>query len=279
MGKLKMNFSQVLLALAVLFGFVACNDEINVTNPEATSYFELYLTDCPYQAEELNVEILKVIVESKDEKKIELETNAGVYNLLDFQDGVDMLIASGDINLEDIKHIYFKLGENNSIVVDGVSHPLIIRSRDRVVKFNADLLDLSNEQFVVDFLACTSVMEKDGKFYLKPVIKFKGRRGHDDDHRGNRVEHKLEKLFKCYKISFPITLIDEAGNEIVASNREELIDAVRNKSIVGVDYPVTLIDKEGGEVVIESMDDWEQAIEACKKSRDDDHNDDDDSNP
>ncbi len=53
---------------------------------------------------------------------IELGTNQGIYNLLEFVNGQDTLIVDEDIPSGYISQIRLVLGENNTVMVDSVVH-------------------------------------------------------------------------------------------------------------------------------------------------------------
>ena len=106
---------------------------------------------------------------------VSLPTNAGIYNLLGLQNGVDTLIAQGTVPMGTLKEIRFVLGDSNSIVVNGQSHPLTIPSgsssglKIKVGKKIATSLD----SLLIDFDAAMSVKEQNGNYKLMPVLKLK----------------------------------------------------------------------------------------------------------
>jgi len=197
------------------------------------------MTDCPFEAEEVNVEILKVIVEDEDGNSEELTTNAGIYNLLEFTDGVDTLLAFGNLSLDDVKHIYFELGDQNTIVVDGQSFPLQLKD-DNTVKVKVNLNKLDDEDYLVDFFACTSIIKNNDGYFLKPVIKFKGKKLKDDEDYDEILEDILEDLEECYALVYPVSLIDEEAEVYTANNKEELILIVTENDIEDVVYPISV---------------------------------------
>src|SRR5690606_7879755 len=85
----------------LLRSFVACNKE----SEEDKTELKIRLTDNPFNATEVNVEILEVRVNFRDDDNgwESLPTHAGVYNLLDFQNGVDTVLAQGWVSTGRLK--------------------------------------------------------------------------------------------------------------------------------------------------------------------------------
>ena len=142
------------------------------------------LTDAPGPYEAVNVDIREVLVhtaadaDEKDGGWIPLNVmNAGVYNLLDFSNGVDTLLAEGQaLPTGKISQIRLVLGDNNSLVVDGQTQALSTPSAQQSglkLKVNADLTPGITYEVLLDFDAARSVVKagNSGKYNLKPVIR------------------------------------------------------------------------------------------------------------
>ncbi len=156
---------------------------------EGTTRLDIRLTDNPFNADEVNVDIEKVRVKLSDDDQannnnssddngnwVDLETAAGIYNLLDYQNGLDTVVASGMVPATPVKEIRFVLGTDNSIVINGQSFPLTIPSgSESGLKIKLDKnLNLSVEQVVVDFDAELSVHQNGtGNYILRPVLRIK----------------------------------------------------------------------------------------------------------
>ena len=263
---MKLNNIFYLLAFGLLFLF-SCQDPLADDDPKVLNIF---LIDCPFEAEEVNVEILNILVEDEEGTIVALNTVAGIYNLLEFQEGVDTLIASGNVDFDAVENLYFELGENNSIVVEGEIYPLGFKKDNEVkVKMDYDLLS-GDHDLVIDFFACTSIIRKDGEYLLKPVLKFKGPKGGGgDDH----VEDLIEDLEECYSLVFPISLIDEASNTISINDKEELIDVLLEGNIVDVVYPFSVINTSEENIVVNSKEDVKALEEECEEDEEDEEDD------
>lgn len=169
-----MNLSNLLLVTGVLL-FTACTKE----NKNSTTTLNVRLTDAPADYAEVNIDIREIRVKFSDEQSDSgwqtLKTNAGIYNLLDFQNEKDTLLASGQVTQNSVQQIRAILGSDNSIKVGNVVYPLTIPSgSESGLKLMVNKrLNMSLETIVLDFDALLSIQEEDGKFMLRPVLKLK----------------------------------------------------------------------------------------------------------
>lgn len=166
--------SVVATAILATVIFIACQKENNSQN----TTLKVRLTDNPINAEEVNVDILQVRVNFRDDSTgwVDLNTNAGIYNLLGLQNGVDTLLATGTVPSGLVKEIRLVLGTDNSIKVSGVVFPLTVPSGSASglkIKVNKQLSG-SIDSLLIDFDAALSVHQTGGGDYmLKPVLKIK----------------------------------------------------------------------------------------------------------
>lgn len=225
---------------------------------------EIYLTDDPLNAEEVNVEILSVVLKGEGESEtIELNTINGIYNLLDFQGDVDTLIASGNYDLSTIKEIRLILGENNTIKIDGEVYPLRIpsgASSGLKIKIDKDLIGQSLVSLLIDFDACESVKEQNGEYKLSPVIHFKG----DRNIKSLDLDY-VNKLDSCYEIGFPLDVKNLDGEVDKVSSIEELRILIQDELITGVVYPIQLIDGNGDIKKVNNHNQAERLIDECEE--------------
>ena len=155
--------------------FFACSKE----NSNGTTSLRVKLTDLPFQADSVNVDIQQVRVNFSDDSTggwIDLATHAGIYDLLGLQNGVDTLLAVGTVPTNVLKEIRFVLGSNNSIVVAGINYPLTIPSGSESglkIKVNKQL-NGTLDSLIIDFDAGLSIHQTgQGTYMLKPVLKIK----------------------------------------------------------------------------------------------------------
>jgi hypothetical protein len=172
----KKHMRTYMLALATLvFIFSGCDKESG--NGETTQ-LRVNLTDNPFNATEVNVEILEVKANFSGNNAgwVDLQTNAGIYDLLGLQNGVDTLLALGTVPLGTLKEIRFVLGSNNSIVIDNQLYPLTIPSgSESGLKIKLDKqLHATLDSVLIDFDAALSIIQTGaGDYKLKPVLKIK----------------------------------------------------------------------------------------------------------
>lgn len=165
-----------------LLGFVMVSGVVLIAcqkDKENSTTLKIRLTDNPVDAEEVNVDIQQVRVKFREDSLngwMNLDTYAGVYNLLGLQNGVDTLLASGTLPTNVVKEIRFVLGTNNTIKVAGVVFPLSIPSgAESGLKIKVDKkLNGTLDSLLIDFDAALSVhMLGNGNYQLKPVLKIK----------------------------------------------------------------------------------------------------------
>ena len=169
-------FLAILSATAIL-AIVSCQKESAESSQSST--LNVRLTDAPTHFDEVNVDIREVRVKFSDDSLstsgwVTLNTYPGIYNLLDYQNGVDTLLATGAFPLQVVKEIRFVLGPNNTIVDAGVSYPLTIPSGSESglkIKVNKQLRE-TLETIIIDFDAALSVKQEGiGDYKLRPVIR------------------------------------------------------------------------------------------------------------
>lgn len=164
-----------LLSLSVLtFSFIllACQK-----NENGNSNLKIRMTDAPAALEEVNIDLEQVNIKfEKDSGSwTSMQTNAGIYNLLDFQNGVDTLIAQGNYPQESVKEIRLVLGPNNTVKEGGTIYPLRIPSGSESglkIKINRRLRT-GLDSLLIDFDAHLSIRKEGDHYKLRPVIRLK----------------------------------------------------------------------------------------------------------
>jgi hypothetical protein len=165
----------LLVGAAVLL--VACQKENKNDTANAVT-LKVLLTDAPIQADSVNVEILKVRVNFRNDSTswVDLNTVSGIYDLLGLQNGVDTLLATGTLPSNAVQEIRFVLGSRNSIVVNGINYPLSIPSGAESglkIKVNKQLSG-PIDSLLIDFDAALSIHQTGpGDYKLRPVLKIK----------------------------------------------------------------------------------------------------------
>lgn len=176
-----MKNSHILLgfvfASCVAFTFVSCTK-----GDLGNSRLTLYLTDAPASYDAVNIEIVRIEINStndfgEDSWQVFRFNNPGIYNLLDYCNGLDTLLSSAELPPGRISQIRLILGTNNSIVVDGtlMELPLSIPSMQQTgLKLNlqADLKEGVEYKLWIDFDVARSIeVTGNGTYKLKPVLR------------------------------------------------------------------------------------------------------------
>lgn len=166
------------LALTVIAFTTACQSDDDNKNPASKpgySDYKVSMTDAPGNFTEVNIDIEQIRVHSDVDGWVDLTTNTGVYNLLDFANGIDTLVASDSIPSGRVSQIRFVLGDSNSVVVDGMEHPLTVPSGSQSglkLQVHHDLIPNITYEVLVDFDAAQSiVLTGNGTYILKPVLR------------------------------------------------------------------------------------------------------------
>ncbi len=169
------NLNGLFLAISLLVGlsFVACNKNKSA----GTSRLTVSLTDDPGSYDSVNVDIQGILVKAGSDTgwtSLPL-TRKGVYNLLDFKNGLDTLLTSSELPAGTLSQIRLVLGSNNSVVVNGINYALSTPSSQQSgLKLNvhANLVEGIEYKLWLDFDAGRSVVETgNGNYILKPVIR------------------------------------------------------------------------------------------------------------
>jgi hypothetical protein len=140
--------------------------------------FQLRLTDSPadYEAVLIDVQDVQISIGENEEKGwTSLDINAGVYNLLDFRNGMDTLLVSTELPPGTISQIRLILGQNNALVTGGETFPLKAPSTAQSgLKLNVhcELNEGLTYKLWIDFDAARSIVKKgNGSYSLKPVVR------------------------------------------------------------------------------------------------------------
>jgi len=162
-----------LLLLAGTITFFSCDKD----NTSGNSNFRVKLTDAPAAWDSVNIDIREVRVNLRNDSAgwISLNTNAGVYNLLGLQNGVDTLLATGTVQAGTLQELRLILGPNNTVVVGGVSFPLTIPSGSESglkIKVGKNIT-AGLDSVIVDFDAALSIKSEPGGYKLRPVLRIK----------------------------------------------------------------------------------------------------------
>lgn len=185
---------------AAIFFFTACQKNASSLNkvPAGMQKFNLYLTDGPdINFQQVNVDVKAVIVllksdsckgsgddqDDQDDRDSlstcfhwdTLKIHPGIYNILNFQNGIDTLFSSTVLEPGKIEKVKVILGDSNSVMADSVLFHLGTPFGNTVVvnvDDDLDQLDPATFALWLDFDAAHSIIEVEHhEFVLRPHIR------------------------------------------------------------------------------------------------------------
>lgn len=172
-----------LVTIGLFFGLVAgCSDSDSPTagdNLAGEGRMQIFLIDAPGDYDAVNVEVIEVRIHRGDEDTLSgwhtLSTDTTYVNLLDLTDGNFAVLADSTLPSGHYTQVRLILGENNTVVVDSVSHDLEIPSSSQSgLKLNHgfDIEDGTIYSVTLDFDADRSIHRTgSGQYKMKPVIR------------------------------------------------------------------------------------------------------------
>ena len=173
-----LKLKSLITLMVLMFVAVSCVKE------DQTGEMTVKMTDAPADFAQVNVEIKEVWVHYDGNNGgingwVKLETNAGVYNLLELRNDVTAVIANQSaLAVGNFNQIRLILGENNyAVAVENgleINYSLLLSSQDQTglkINVNSEIKANQTLQVVLDFDAEASIVEQgNGEFRLKPVI-------------------------------------------------------------------------------------------------------------
>lgn len=139
-----------------------------------TANVQFKLTDAPANFDALNIDVTGIQVHSTTSGWITLNSNLGVINILNYVNGSTTVIAQGDFPAGSIDQVRLMLGSNNSVSVNGATHPLQASASAQgglTLNLSGQLQAGNSYVWTIDFDAAQSVLATSGSFQLTPVIR------------------------------------------------------------------------------------------------------------
>lgn len=160
------------VSISILVGLTSCKKDTK-SDP---AHVNFRLTDGPGQYDNVYVDIQNIKIHSNTGGwQTPTNFNAGVYDLLELNNGLDTFLCDVELPAGKVSQIRLMLGNNNSVVVDGTTHALNTPSgQESGIKLNLHKEFAAGAAYTVwlDFDAGKSVVETGNASYnLKPVIR------------------------------------------------------------------------------------------------------------
>lgn len=169
-----MKKNNVILLIAVVGSIMFITNACKKDNVN-TSPVNIRLTDAPGPYNAVYIDLQGVEITGNNGKASLMNVNKDIYNLINFSNGVDTLIAAGTLEVITVQQIRLILGTNNSVVIDGVSYPLNTPSADQSglkLQVHQTLEAGVLYSVLLDFDANKSIIDEgNGNYKLKPVIR------------------------------------------------------------------------------------------------------------
>lgn len=203
MKTLKISLVAASLLVAFMLIFSACTK--NGINASGGGKVSIYLTDGPGEFDSVFIDIQKVEVkidtstgdrnnddrcknddDRDDHQKrrddygewVDINFTPSIIDVLSLRNGVETKLGDANIATGTVRKIRITLGTQNRVVKNGVTSTLELRNETNNFlyvklydKHRERNTDNSNVSVWVDFDVANSIYEKDGKFYLKPVLR------------------------------------------------------------------------------------------------------------
>jgi len=168
---MKKKIPILVIAALIITLIISCS---KVNDKDNLSKITFHLTDAPAVYDKVNIDIVGIQVIIND-SIIDLETQSGVYNLLDFVNGKDTLIVEQEIPFGMLSQIRLLLGDNNNLMIGEDPFDLKTPSAQQSgLKLNVhqEFLPGVAYEYTIDFDAGKSIVKTgNGEYILKPVIK------------------------------------------------------------------------------------------------------------
>ena len=170
-------FAMLMILLSVTF--ITCRKDNNGGAGTGPVFVRMMDAPSPYNFEKVWIDVKRVEVNisnpaTGESSWVTLSTHAGIYSLLDLVNGRDTLLADGIVATGELEQLRFVLGDQNSVVVNGVTFPMDVPSGSTSgLKVNVHQAVAADKPLMlyIDFDAAQSIVAKgNGSFSLKPVL-------------------------------------------------------------------------------------------------------------
>lgn len=179
MKKIKFYVLSFSLIAFICLSLVGCNSN---DDSEQTSRLSFRMTDAPGDYDAVYIDVQDVLIKSGTDENDEGWVSVGnvipkVYNLLDLTGGVNVLLADEIVPSGFLGQVRLVLGDDNTVVKDGVTYPLKTPSAQQSglkLNINQTLVGGVAYEFLLDFDVEHSIVVQagsSGNYNLHPVIR------------------------------------------------------------------------------------------------------------
>lgn len=210
-----------IVSIIIIFVMISCKKEVSNSNgvPAGKSQLQVMLTDDPSPIfDSIFIDIQRVEIKVEDSAGTErwdtLNIRAGVYNILNFRNGLDTLLGSGFIPNSSVEKVKITLGSNNYVMLNGSKTPLVIPAGMNVITLSVDddvdHLDDKHKRLWLDFDGMGSIELRNGKLELKLHLS------HFSHHNSGELEGKIKP-----SAAFPVVIKAISGTDTLTAIPEQ----------------------------------------------------------
>jgi len=189
------------LGIMIVFFVISCNKENSIANTNSAQMVNVYLTDAPIKNDTvlLDIKYVEVKLDTSEHRGDDhfgdrdidslnnlshrdqfghwdtLNFTPNIYNVASLRNGVDALLATGNVK-GTIRKVRITLGQKNSIIDSGITYPLYTKNTYVYASINAvhhqkDSVNKSATALYLDFDLFKSIIFVNGRYYLLPYLK------------------------------------------------------------------------------------------------------------
>ncbi|MGC4041773.1 MAG: DUF4382 domain-containing protein [Flavobacterium sp.] len=169
---------KLILSMCMIAGvsmFYSCDSSDDGISGNGDYTYKIRMTDAPGPYDKVNIDIESVTIINGDGTTVTLDTNTGVHDLLELNNGTNIVLASQNLEDDQVQQIKINLGTNNTVVVGGQSYPLTLSGSDTTgltLNVNQTLDANETNEIMLDFDANASVVATGTNTYkLVPAIR------------------------------------------------------------------------------------------------------------
>ena len=161
---------KLLVALCALFTLASCSSD------NAKSRMSVRMQDAPAEIDAVFVNVQQVRIHSEENGWVDLETEAGFYDLLSLQNGNTAdLVVEQELDPGKYSQMRLILGDSNHVVIDSVNYYMdtpSAQSSGLKIQLHQTLEADKDYDLLFDFDVEESIkVQPDSSFKLHPVLK------------------------------------------------------------------------------------------------------------
>lgn len=158
----------LVLVLAFMYSCKKKEPEMGLMN--------IRLTDAPGDFQSVKLDIKKVKVHSNlshpQADWIELTTNSGIYDMIKLSNGIDTLLANGELPAGDFHTLRIEVGSANTVVANGGVFPLTVTDGKIEIPLGARVSEEKESHYLVDIDVRSSIVtDSSGNYIFVPSIR------------------------------------------------------------------------------------------------------------